>query len=136
ASDGRLVVRHLGQPGGAAGADLLVRAIEQPGLGRGWILRARRQPGQPRGRFHVMTIWQTSLLDPIYASPIAVNATIVRTTGERHTIRAIDETEGVSLPGPGALVEMQTQRPAAVCRLGELNAKGITDLKEFFWQGK
>jgi hypothetical protein len=83
-----------------------------------------------------MTIWQTSLLDPIYASPIAVNATIVRTTGERHTIRAIDETEGVSLPGPGALVEMQTQRPAAVCRLGELNAKGITDLKEFFWQGK
>lgn len=82
-----------------------------------------------------MSIWQSNLLDPIYASDIAVNATLIRTTGERHTLRAIDNTEGISLPGI-SIIDMQTARPAAWVRKSEVNALGITDIKEFFYKGE
>lgn len=82
-----------------------------------------------------MTIWQENLLDPIYASDIAVDATLIRTTGERQALRAIDNTEGMSLPGL-SVIEMQTQRPAAVVRHSEIVSLGITDLKEYFYKGE
>jgi hypothetical protein len=82
-----------------------------------------------------MSIWQDSLLDPIYASPIATDATLIRTTGERHTVRAIDYTDGASAP-THAFLDMQTQRPSAFVRESEVTSFGITDIKEFFYRGE
>ena len=82
-----------------------------------------------------MSIWQTNLLDPIYASAIATDAVFIRTTGERHDIRAIDQTEGVTQQGL-TFVDMQTQRPAATVRQQEITDLGVTDLKEFFYKGE
>lgn len=82
-----------------------------------------------------MSIWQTNLLDPIYDSDHAVDATLIRTSGERHEIRAIDLTEGRSTPG-FQLVDMQTQRPSATVRHKEITDLGVTDLKEFFYKGE
>lgn len=82
-----------------------------------------------------MTIWQDLLLDPIYASDVAVTATLTRTTGETHSVRAVDLTQGRSAPGL-SFADMQSQVPSATVRLSEINAKGITDLKEYFYKGK
>lgn len=82
-----------------------------------------------------MTIWQDNLLDPIYASDIAVDAQLIRTTGEQHTLRAIDNTAGISMPG-ASIIEMQTLRPAANVRHKEVVELGITDLKEYFYKGE
>ncbi len=82
-----------------------------------------------------MTIWQTDLLDPIYASDIAVDATLIRTTGERHSLRAIDYTDGVSLP-THSFIDMQTERPSAYVRHQEVVDLGVTDLKEYFYKGE
>lgn len=82
-----------------------------------------------------MSIWQDNLLDPIYASDIAVDATLIRTTGEQNSLRAIDNTEGF-VQSSQAFIDMQTQRPSAVIRLSSLTALGITDLKEYFYKGE
>src|SRR4029453_8160595 len=81
-----------------------------------------------------MSIWQDSLLDPIYARPIATDATSISTTGERHTLRAVDYTDGASVP-THAFIDMQTQRPSAFVRESEVISLGITDLKEYFYKG-
>jgi hypothetical protein len=82
-----------------------------------------------------MSVWQDALLDPIYASPIATDATLIRTTGEQHTLRAIDYTDGASVP-THAFIDMQTQRPSAFVRQSEVTAAGITNLKEYFYKGE
>ena len=82
-----------------------------------------------------MSIWQDSLLDPIYASPIATDATLIRTTGERHSLRAVDYTDGASQP-THAFIDMQTQRPSAFVRESEVTSLGITNLEEYFYQGE
>lgn len=83
-----------------------------------------------------MSIWQDALLDPIYASDIAVDATIIRTTGETHSVRAIDVTEGFTQPGIASLVDMQTKRPAATVRHQELVDNGLTDLNEYLYKAE
>jgi hypothetical protein len=82
-----------------------------------------------------MTIWQDNLLDPIYASDIAVDATFIRTTGERTSLRAIDYTDGTSLP-THSFIDMQTQRPSAFVRQADITNSGVTDLKEYFYKGE
>jgi hypothetical protein len=82
-----------------------------------------------------MSIWQDSLLDPIYESPIATDATLIRTTGEHHVLRAIDYTDGASVP-THAFIDMQTQRPSAFVRESEVTSFGITNLKEYFYKGE
>lgn len=69
-------------------------------------------------------IWQTSLYDPLYQSPIAVNAEFESASGTTAVMRITDETKGTPISGGPGVVE--TVRPTCRVRAAELVAKGIT----------
>lgn len=68
--------------------------------------------------------WSATLLDPIYNSPIAVNAVLVLVDGDPPvTLRVLDITAGASV---GREVQMDTIRPAADVRATELASHGLS----------
>lgn len=72
-----------------------------------------------------MTIWQDSL-DAIYASDIAVNATLsAGTAGSGLTLRMIDKTVGIEVGEPDD-PQVTTILPAAYVRMSELTSNSLT----------
>lgn len=81
-----------------------------------------------------MTDWQSLLYDPIYTDElIGVDAVLIKTTGERINVRAIEETEAFTVPG--SVMEMQSARPTAFVRMAELVSKNI-NLEEYVYKGQ
>ena len=69
-----------------------------------------------------MTIWSDQL-DAIYASEIAVDATLdTGTDGDAVSVRAIDKTAGVEVAGKG---DASSIRVAAFVRMSQLTGLGL-----------
>lgn len=71
-----------------------------------------------------MIDYQATLYDPIYAA-IGVDATLTPAVGDPVVIVVIDKSAGVEIPTK-ADSEMQTMLPAAIVRMVEITAAGLS----------
>lgn len=81
------------------------------------------------------TIWNASLLDPIYRSQIAVDATLITVGGDEvPAVRVIDKTVAAPILGGGG-VDFQAFRPFAMLRMSDV-ARNALDVQADLFGGQ